>query len=91
MTIHRKIHRNFFDVLHNHRMSNVVTDSTHVLGNTSDLICTNQPNTLCDVKIIISGLNDHSVIVAHLRHLVTSPMNQPRTIKLDRKADQEAF
>ena len=46
---------------------------------------------LCDVEIIICGFSDHSVIVAHLWHSTTSPLNQPRTIKLCRKADQKAF
>ena len=66
-TIHRKMHQNFIDV-------QLVTDSTHVLGNTLNLICTNQPNImLCDAEIIISGFSDHSVIVAHLRNSTTSP------------------
>ena len=69
-----------------------MTDSTHVLGNTLNLICTNQPNImLCDAEIIISGFSDHSVIVAHLRNSTTSPPNQPHTIRLYRKADQNAF
>ena len=89
--IHRKIRQHFLDVLHDHRMSQVLTDSTHVLGNILDLICTSQHNTLSDIEIITPRLSDHSIIVADLRHSTTSPTKQPRTFKLYRSADQEAF
>jgi len=67
LTPYKRIHQNFLNVLNSHKMTQVVKGSTHLLGNTLDLICTNQPNIICDTEIISPGLSDHSLIIAHVQ------------------------
>ena len=42
----KRIHQKFLNVLQTHGMTQLVIGSTHVLGNTLDLVCTNQPNDI---------------------------------------------
>jgi len=72
-------------------MTQVMKGSTHLLGNTLDLICTNQPSIICDTKIISPGLSDHSLIIAHVQSATTATQRKPQTFRLYKKANQEAF
>ena len=87
----KRIHQKFLDVLHTHGMTQLVNGSTHVLGNTLDLVCTNQPSDIYNTEIISPGLSDHSLIITHLRTPVSTVSSQPCTVKLYKKVDQEAF
>jgi len=66
LTLCKRIHQNFLNVLNSHKMTQLVKGLTHLLGNTLDLICTNQPNIICDTEIISPDLSDHSLIMAHV-------------------------
>jgi len=72
-------------------MTQLVKGSTHFLGNTLDLICTNQPNVICDTEIISPGLSDHSFIIAHVQSETTTTLRKPQTFRLYKKANQEVF
>ena len=87
----KKVHQSFLDVLHNHRMEQLITNSTHVLGNTLDLICTNQPGYVQNTEIIAPGLSDHFIIHVYFQQEIKSILSKPRTINMYKKADQDAF
>jgi len=72
-------------------MTQVVKGSTHLLGNTLDLTCTNQPNVICDTEIISPGLSDHSLIIAHVQSATTATLRNLQTFRLYKKANQKAF
>jgi len=91
LTPYKRIHQNFLNVLNSYTMTQVVKGSTHLLGNTLDLICTNQPNVIFDTEIISLGLIDHSLIVAHVQSATTATLRKPQTFRLCKKANQEAF
>ena len=87
----KKIQQGFIDVLYNNQMKQLVTTPTHVLGNTLDLVCTNNPAYVREAEVVSPGLSDHSIVKVHLeQRLPTTPINV-RDIKLYRRANTDDF
>ena len=63
------------DVVFRNNLLQVVSEPTHVLGNTLDLILTNSPDRIAKIVVSSPALSDHSLItfdLFHDSHLVTS-------------------
>ena len=72
-------------------MKQMVSSPTHVLGNTFDLVCTNNLDDIHGVEVVSPGLSDHSIILVHFKQTADTITQKPRTIKLYKKANVEAF
>ena len=67
-TQYKQLHKDFLDALHENGLEQIITEPTHIHGNTLDLICTNNPNYVMETDVVVPGLSDHYLITAVLDH-----------------------
>jgi len=72
-------------------MHQLVTEPTHIHGNTLDLICASKPDNL-EYRVLFPGLSDHAIVTVnmHLAHAVKDAITY-RSLKQINKADIEQF
>ncbi len=85
------IHQDFLNVLHRHNMEQIITAPTHILGNTLDLVCTNNPAYIHSTEVISPGLSDHYLILVQLQQQVKVFPSLTKKIRLYKRADEIAF
>ena len=73
----------------------MISQPTHIHGNTLDLFLTNVPHTIHSTEVIQPGLSDHFIIEISINLAVSNSlihsMNRAKNIKLYNKTDLEAF
>jgi len=73
-------------------LEQLVTDPTHVRGNTLDLICTNAPGHVEKTEIFQPGLSDHNIVTATLKQNTSKfAIKEEHTIRLYKNVDQLSF
>ena len=95
-TPYKNYHQQFLNIMSENGMTQTITESTHVHGNTLDLLCVSDPSAVLEAQVIAPGLSDHYIITASINAGATaqSPqLAQPKTkeIRLFRDADIERF
>jgi len=89
---HKQIHTEFLHILSEFMLEQLITDPTHVRGNTLDLICTNDPGHVEKTEIFQPGLSDHHIVTATLKHNTSKvAIKEEHTIRLYKKVDQLSF
>ena len=93
---YRNHHQQLLDILLEHNMTQVITEPTHIMGNTLDLICTNNIDILKSTQITTPGLSDHSILTAELTipAAISSAhhkLKKVRDIRIHKKADAKVF
>jgi hypothetical protein len=89
---YKKLHQEFLDLLNENSLTQLITEPTHVHGNTLDLLCTNEPKLVVNTGIIKPGVSDHHIITATL-NMTAKLLGKPDNfiIKLYRNADTQSF
>jgi len=81
----------FLDILAEHDMYQLVTQPTHIHGNTLDPVCTTSPHSLHH-EVIFPGLSDHALILVHISIKGSSEhTNSIKTVEQYHKADVVRF
>lgn len=89
---HKQIHSEFLDILNDFMLDQIITEPTHIMGNTLDLLCTNTPGYILQTDIIQPGLSDHYIISATLKPIVQRLSSKTHiAVKKYKEADDEAF
>ena len=82
------------DVVFRNNLLQVVSEPTHVLGNTLDLILTNSPDRIANIVVSSPALSDHSLItfdLFHDSHLVDIHGHGRRSVSIFSKADHHSI
>ena len=87
---YKNIHTQFQSFLCENNLTQLIETSTHVKGNTLDLVCTNNVANV-STSVISPGISDHYTINAEIRHCHHQVKPQPRTRKLYHKANINKF
>ena len=87
----RVMSKKFTDLLAQHNLHQLITQPTHIHGNTLDLICTNQPEMIQSHEVIYPGLSDHFIIKAEIKTALPVKQFPTKVIKLYSKVDLDSF
>ena len=69
-------------------MKQLVTDPTHIHGNTLDLLCSSRPDHVMNTAVKCPGVSDHFIITASvILDVSTSIIRSNYTVKLYRQRD----
>ena len=89
---YKQTHSDFITFLLENNLNQLVTQPTHIYGNTLDLICANRTDLITDTDVISPGLSDHYIITAKInqrkKYLKES---KPRDVKLYKKVQAKPF
>ncbi|KAF6036647.1 hypothetical protein EB796_005040 [Bugula neritina] len=83
----KSLHFSFLNNLKANGFHQLVTEPTHIAGNTLDLVITNNCNIVDNINIINPGISDHYMVSFRLSFLKAKPDYILRTKKLYHKAD----
>ena len=87
---YKALHESFLSFLFENSLTQIIQTSTHIKGNTLDLICTNNPATV-STNVVYPGLSDHYIIDAQLRYFNSRSLTETRKLRLYHKADIDVF
>lgn len=85
------LHRNFLNCILSNDLDQIITEPTHQLGNTLDLVMTNQSDFIFDYRVINPGISDHFMIEFCVAADFKTSHEQTSFIKLYNKADFTAI
>ena len=92
---HKHIHQQFVNMLNENSLQQLIKLPTHRLGNTLDLVCTNDTSIVTSTDVVIPGVSDHYIVTANVQiktscHITHAP-GPEIVIRLFREADVNSF
>jgi hypothetical protein len=84
----------FLDIIYNFDLTQLITEPTHIKGNTLDLVCTNAESMIYSCQVIQPGLSDHFLVKfsIEMNHSVQDCKNFSfEPVYLYHKANYESF
>ena len=88
----KTLHKSFLSSLLSHHLTQLVTEPTHQLGNTLDLILTNNDSLFTDLNVINPGLSDHYMVGINIKNREFRPNSKHNdSFKIYAKANFEAI
>jgi hypothetical protein len=85
----KSLHHAFLNCLREFSLEQMVKCPTHCLGNTLDLVLSNESAKIENVTVINPGLSDHYLVSAELKLLQTKSRSRVKSLKLYDKLDKE--